>query len=256
MQGVKLNQINLNEDKLPIQKKKFGCLYWVVGIILLFVSVWVYNKLTYPQNETEFINLYCNKYWKPTAYEIEEIYLNDTLVPKESSDVRKSIAKIVDSAYAAKSAQNKLMYTDMQQVADASLNYDDFYITYYNSSQNTYRTLNMEFDTDKEDYYFSETKDKLIETNPYFIFDQIDLNPTRFDFKSLAPDLDAPNINIIKFKNEIFSISSKEMTVRTDLTGKSYESGEIIRIVLKSYYIPTTPNVKYLSALESLGFKP
>ena len=104
MQGVKLNQINLNEDKPPIQKKKFGCLYWIIGIVLLFVSVWVYDKLTYPQNETEFRNLYCNKYWKPTAFEIQEIYLNDTLVPKESSDVRKSVLKAVDSAYVAKSA--------------------------------------------------------------------------------------------------------------------------------------------------------
>ena len=148
------------------------------------------------------------------------------------------------------------MYTNTQQILDANLNYDDFFIVHYNSSQNTYHSLKMEFDTEKEDYYFTETKDNLIETNPYFIFDIIDLNPTRYDFKSLAPDLDAPKVEFFEIKDKILSISGKEMTVRTDLTGLSYESGEIIRIVLKSYYIPTTPNVKYLSALESLGFKP
>jgi len=103
-----INEIRPLEIKKKSKRRKY--VLAIVSIVILIMGYGVYEESKYPPNEYQLQNLLLYKYWKIQDASIEEIYLNDELVPNASSSIRNDIISMFDTEYGVKLRTNKQIY--------------------------------------------------------------------------------------------------------------------------------------------------
>lgn len=228
----------------PIQKEKKTrtWIYWVLGIILFFGSFILYDYITYPKNEKELRNLYCDKYWKVSSFEVEKIYVNDTLIPKSGGNLGNIIRSIVDN--------RSQMYEYYQKKLEKKYSYDNFFIIHFNKSQKKYFQFNLSYNLENREYVYNSNNPTLNQIGAKFTY-QYD---TEFmNYYSLVTNkniVDSENQTIKKIDKKIISITSDSVIVLKDYTIIDNDTKKEFRVVLKIEYAITKPNAKYLDVLN------
>lgn len=234
----------LPEAMVKPNNKKYTWLYWTAGILLVFGAIILYDYFTYPKNEVELRKLYCDKYWKASSFDIDEIYLNDTLISKPSSNIKNTIKNLVDSDSKAQ------LYAVFQQSLEERLKYDDFFIIHYNSSQKKYLGFNFQYDTGIAEYTYSESTQNLKKEGSRFVFEDLDGFTDEYSLTTGERVVNLDNFTLEKSMLEIRSISTEELDVKEDVTIINNDTKEKIRFICNTIYKHTKPKPKFLSKLE------
>jgi serine/threonine protein kinase len=228
-----------NQSKIKANKKKYTWLFWPVGIFLFFGSFVLYDYLTYPQNEYVLRGIYCDKYWEMESFNIDELYINDTLIQKPSSDIRKSIINLVEPDSKSE------LYSVLQQMANDTYKYDNLMITHYNSNLNKYISFDVYYDINKSEYAYTTSLLNLEKIDSRFVF----VEEESFTNLLVSGDNEEDDGAISKSTIEIVSVSADELQVKQDITLID-ENESKIRLVVNNVYKPTTPKPKFLSRIE------
>lgn len=230
------------EASIQRKKKIYPWMYWIMGIILLFGSFIIYNYITYPKNEEELRNLYCDKYWKASSSKVEEIYVNDTLIPKSGGNVGNAIRSLVDN--------RSQMYNVIQEKLNKRLTYDDFFIIHYNNLQQKYFQFSLSYNNEDLEYKYTNENPKINHSQSRFIFEYTGGFPNEYSVKTDESIMTIQPETLKTHTLEIISLSEEKTTVSEDLTIVDNETKKEIRLIVTTEYTITNPDPKYLSKVN------
>jgi hypothetical protein len=158
-------------DKEKITKnsklKQYKYLFILLGLLMSIVFYVIYLDQKYPKNELELQNLMCDKYWRITDASVEEIYLNNVIVPQPTSDLRKQLSRNINGEESYK------LYDILTKLLLSQKNQDSYIYIRKNSNvcegEFKYLYYDQSFDTESSKLTYTETCMKLDKTNGYYI---------------------------------------------------------------------------------------
>ena len=240
-------ETSATNDVTPVikEKKKLTWIFWVIGGFLILGSIMLYGYVTYPKTEIELNSLLCDKYWKVTSSEIDEIYINDVLIPKSGGSIQSNIKAALDN--------RSQIYETFQEKLDKYKEYDDFFTIYYNEQKKGYCHFELSYDNDDSEYKYSTENPKL----------NFELGKYIYEFIGDAPDEYSVNTDESvftiqkdftrkKYTMEIESISNSNLSVLVDFTVIDNETKDKLRVVLRQEYSITNPDAKYLAKVNAI----
>ncbi len=157
------------EDKIKIIKKsmwgKYKYLYLFIFLLSIFVAYGIFLEMNYPNTEAELQNQICDKKWDLKEGEIVEIFINNVLIPRNSSNLRNNLISLIDSAEELKQHTNNELYDFFETEINSQKNKDSYIIFKKNGGlcgdEFDYSYYNQYYDSENSDLIFSESCVKL-----------------------------------------------------------------------------------------------
>jgi hypothetical protein len=203
----------------------------LIIMLILFITYNVYFFYSYPKNKNELNTLLCEKYWKPDSAIINKVYINDILLEP-----------------------NEQTFKLFQNILDKTLLYDNFFFVNYSKKYNTYFLYNLDFNNNKNKYYYSVNAIEILKNASNFVM----VDPYVNNQSEYSVDENQQNdlqTKIDKNSRKITSISNDNLIILEDIVIFDNNTNDKIRIVTEYNYYIVNPNDKYQKKVNELKSK-
>jgi hypothetical protein len=231
-----LKNFLLQKNKKFIYVLKFPFLKLIMLIIALI------SCSDYPKNEAELGSMLTDQCWKNESFTIDQIYVNDSLIPKPGdSDVRKTLMAVFDD--------NSQLYDTFKTTLDTTKSDDSFFFCHYNDTKNKYFWLELSFNETNSRYEFTTEDVVFTNSDDKYSCEKTNYNPTIYDVEYNIPMPSESGTTISKYIRKVEKVTKNELVMVNDITFVT-EDSQKIRCVFTTTSKPLVPQKKYLDIVD------